>query len=132
MADRRRPADQRIIEPHGLDDVEIGQMRPALIGVVEDEDIARSDRRAKFSGDAAHRIGDRAEMQRQSHALGDEPALRVAQRAAHIHRILQIIGVGGTHERDRHLVDDRINSMLEEFEQYRLAELASVHVSLRS
>ena len=71
-------------------------------------------------------------MQRQGHTLSNEPALRVTQRAAHIHRILQIVGIGGAHERDRHLVDDRIDDMLEEFEQYRLAELASVHVRVRS
>jgi hypothetical protein len=55
-----------------------------------------------------------------------------SQRAAHIQRILQIVGVGSAHERDRHFVDDCIDGMLEQFEQYRLAELAFIHVRLRS
>jgi len=71
-------------------------------------------------------------MQRQGHALGNEPAPRVAQRAAHIHRILQVIGVGSAHERDRHFVDDRVNGMLNQFEQYRFAEPAFIHLRLRS
>jgi hypothetical protein len=69
-----------------------------------------------------HRVGDGAQVQRQREALGDEPALRVAEGAGHVHRVLEIVRVGRAHQRDRHLVDDGVERVLDQLEQDGIGE----------
>src|SRR5215475_15235038 len=53
--------------------------------------------------------------------------LGVAERARHVHRVLEIVGVRGAHERDGHLVHEGVEAVLRELEEDRVAEIASAH-----
>ncbi len=64
-------------------------------------------------------------MERQGQPLGDEPALLVAQRRRHVHRRLDVGRVGRAHQRDRHLVDDRVEGVLDELEADRVDRCGS-------
>ena len=72
-------------------------------------------------------FGDGAEVERQREALGDEAALRVAQGARHVHRVLQIVRVGGSHERDGHLVHDGVERILDELEEDGITDVTRGH-----
>ena len=72
---------QPLAEEDRLEQVEVRQVRAALVRVVEQERVARLDPSVELADDLAHRVRDRAEVERQGQPLGDEPALRVAQRA---------------------------------------------------
>ena len=66
-----------------------------------------SRRAAELAQDRRDRVGQRAELVRQRHALGDDLALRVAQRRREVHRALDGLGVRGADDADRHLLADR-------------------------
>ena len=117
VADARRPADQLGADVDRLQDVEVGQVRPALERVVQDERVAGPDLPRELRLHGGHRVGHGPEVERQRQPLGDEPALGVAEGARHVHRVLEIVRVGGAHERDGHLVDDRVQRVLDQLER---------------
>src|SRR5205085_1406853 len=64
----------------GLDDKDVGDVHPAVEGVVEDKHIARVDVIAKLLKQCGDGERDRAEVERDGHTLGDHLALGVGQR----------------------------------------------------
>jgi hypothetical protein len=66
---------------------------------------------------AAIASGTEPRVERKGQALGDQASLDVAERARHVHRVLEVILVGGPHQRDGHLVDDRVERVLHRLER---------------
>ncbi len=108
-------------------DVEVRQVGAALVGVIEDEDVAGSDAPGEFPADLGHRVGDGAEVKRQRQALGDQPPLRVAEGAGHVHGVLEVVRIGGAHQRDGHLVHDGVEAVLHQLEENGIAEITGAH-----
>ncbi len=102
-------------------------MRPALEGVVQDEHVAGHEARAELAAHVGHGVGDGAQMQGQSQALGDETALHVAEGARHVHGVLEVVRVGGAHQGDGHLVHDGIEAVLHQLEENGIAEITGAH-----
>ena len=125
MSDAGGPADKGPLQEDRLEDVEVRQMRATLVGVVQDEDVARMRPPRELLAHAGHGVGDGAEVKRQRQPLGDEPPLRVAERAGHVHGVLEVVRVRGAHERDGHLVHDRVERVLDQLVQDGVAQLAS-------
>jgi hypothetical protein len=63
----------------------------------------------------------------QREALGDQAAVHVAEGARHVHRVLEVVRVGGAYERDGHLVHYRVEAVLDQLEENRIAEIAGGH-----
>ena len=127
MPDARRPAHEPRLHEDGLEDVEVGQVRSALEGVVEDEHVAGGEARPELAAHVGHGVGDGAQVQGQGEALGDEAPLHVAQGAGHVHGVLEIVRVGRAHERDGHLVHDGVEAVLHQLEENGIAEIAGAH-----
>ncbi len=125
MADAGGPANKGSVQEDGLEDVEVRQMGAALVGVVQDEDVARMRPPRELLAHAGHGVGDGAQMKRQGQPLRDEPPLRVTERAGHVHGVLEVVRVRGAHERDGHLVHDGVERVLDQLVQDRVAQLAS-------
>ena len=127
MPDARGPADEPRVHEDGLEDVEVGQVRPALERIVQDEHVAGHEARAELAPHVRHGVGDGAQVQRQGEALGDQATLDVAEGAGHVHGVLEVVRVGGAHERDGHLVHDGVQAVLHQLEENGIAEIAGAH-----
>ena len=68
-------------------------------------------------------------MQGQGQSLRDETPSHVTERAAHVHRVLEVVRIGRTDECDRHFVDHGVERVLHQLEQDRVAEIARLHVN---
>ena len=108
MADRRGIGDRlgvlRACGEQRLEDEDVRQVHPAVIRVVVDQDVALGDVVAEMPQHRLERDRDRAEMAGQCKALCRKPPLRVAQRGAVVHDVLQHPGIGGAVDRQHHLV----------------------------
>ena len=74
---------------------------------------------------------DRAQMARQRQPLRHQPALRVADRGAVVHDVLQHAGIGGAVDRQHHLVADRRDRIAEQFFGDRIGHAACGSVVTR-
>ena len=117
VADRRGIGDRLAVRCRGeqrLEDEDVRQVHPAVIRVVVDQDVALGDVVAEMPQHRLQRHRDRAEMPRQCEALCGQPALRVAQRGAVVHDVLQHPGIGGAVDRQHHLVAQRGDGVAEQ------------------
>ena len=96
--------DARSLPVDGLDDEDVGDVHPALEGVVEDEHVAGLHVVAVPGEQRLHRERHRAQVQGDGHSLRDHPAFAVAERRGVVQAVAHDRRVGGAVERDRHLV----------------------------
>ena len=99
---------------------DIGQMHPALVGIVQDHSIAGHETVAILFQDHAHSFGNRAEMQRNRLGLGNHISLRVADRGGVIHHILDDLGPRRADDIVSHFIDDRVEAVLDHCKRDRI------------
>ncbi len=113
-----RPVDRPEARPVLLEDRhkrgQVGQVVAAVIGVVEQKDVALVDVLAKELGHRLRRIGQGADMDRHVLGLGDQPAVEVADRRRKVAARVEDLRIGGAKHRFAHLFDDRQQAMLDD------------------
>ena len=114
-----------------LHDEDVGQVHAAVEGIVHDEDVARRDVVLEAAHDRGHRRRHRAQMARQRQALRGELAVGVGKAGRVVHVVLQHARVGGPEDRERHLVGDREDRVLEELEGDRVCLGGHLRLSAR-
>ena len=119
-------AEQAAFVECGRDDVHVGQMRAALIRIVVDEHVAGRDI-GKRLHDRAHRIGHRAEMDRQVGALRDHVAADVEDAAGVVAGHLQQRRIRGLRQDDLHLLGRAGERVLHHLEAGRVG-LQAMHL----
>ncbi len=109
----RRVADNDPVLGDHLDHGQVGEMRAAVIGIVEQEDVVRL-RTARAHG--AHRLGERAQMHGNVGGLRDHPAVGVEQRARGIAPLPDVRRERAALEHRAHLLGDHRDQRLEKTE----------------
>ncbi len=99
---------------------DIGQMRAAVIGGVEHEDIAGTHRVAARAGDGGDTLPHRAEMDGHVRGVGDELAVAIEERAGEIQPLLDVDRVSGVLQGHAHLLGDRHEQVVEDLEHHRV------------
>ena len=109
-APRHRSAHVGVVRPRGgeaelrpRDERDVGQMRAAGVGVVEDEDVVGAWVAGDHRGD---RRGHRAQVHRNVLGLGDHPAGRIEDRGRAVAALLDVRREGGPDQRRAHLLRD--------------------------
>jgi hypothetical protein len=97
-------------------------MHAALKRVVQYEHVARLDFAVEGLPDRRHRRRHRAEMAWQSQPLCHQFARPVEHRGRVVHIVLQHARIGRPKDRQRHLVGDREQRILEQLEFDRVAD----------
>ena len=114
-----------------LHDEDVGQVHAAVEGIVHDEDVARRDVVLEAAHDRGHRRRHGPQMPRQREALRGELAVGVGKAGRVVHVVLQHARVGGPEDRERHLVGDREDRVLEELEGDRVCLGGHLRLSAR-
>ena len=99
---------------------DVGQMRAAIIGRVEREDVAGMDVARIEADDGLDRAVHRAEMHRHVRRVGDQRAGAVEDRAGEIQPLLDVDRIGGVLQRHAHLLGDRHEEVVEHFQHDRV------------
>src|SRR5215510_5137279 len=97
-----------------------------LIGVVDDEGVARLDVAAVAPADLLHLRGQRPDMQRLGNALRDHAAFAVEDGEGEILALLDDGGIARAQHIDRKLAGDLQRGLVDDF------EIDGVHVSYSS
>ena len=121
VGDRRGPGTQPIAPKDRHHDVDVGQMLAGGgIGIIEDEHVARTDPPLPLGDQLAHGVVEAAELHRRAHALGQRLALRIADGGGEVEGIADDPGVGRAHQRQRHVIRDGIEAVLDDLELERI------------
>ena len=124
MRNRHHVPDDPAVAKHRLRRVDVRQMGAAVIRVVERVHVARPQFAAEARQEGPHGVWDRAEVQRQREALGNQASRRVAERGGEVHRVLQVGRPRRAHQRHRHLVHQRRHRMTKQFPLHRIDRAA--------
>src|SRR5712691_10694756 len=95
-------------------------MHAAVERVAHDEHVARQDVVSVVAHDRGHRRGHRAEVAGQRESLRHQLAFGIREPGRVVHVVLQHAGIGGAEDRERHLVRDREDGVLEQLEFDRI------------
>ena len=95
------------------EDGEIGQMAAAVIGIVEQDDVARLDVLEPFL-DRDRRPGQCTDVNRQMVGLCDQACIGVADRQRKIAAGIEDLRIGGAKHRLAHLFHDRTEPVLDD------------------
>jgi hypothetical protein len=98
-------------------------MHAAVERVVHDEDVARRHVVLEVAHDGFHGRRHRAEMAGQGEPLRRELAIGIGEARRIIHVVLEHARVGGAEDRQRHLVGDREDRILEQLQLDRIGTL---------
>ena len=101
-------------------DGDVGQVGAAVIGGVEGEDVAGMNVAGILADDRFHRAIHRAEMDRHVRGIGDQPPFAVEDRAGEVETLLDVDRIGGVLQRHAHLLGDRHEEVVEDFEHHRI------------
>ena len=119
-ATQNRIASPVVVEDRRADR-DVGEMRAAVIGRVQREDVARAGCRPSLRRMIGlDRAVHRAEMDRHVRRVGDEAAVAVEDRAGEVEPLLDVHRIGGVLERHAHLLGDRHEEVVEHFEHHRI------------
>ena len=97
-------------------DGDVGQMRTAVIWIVQYIDIAAAHLRIAVD-DGADRLAHRTEVHRHVRRVGDQRAGCIEQRAAEIQALLDIDRIGGVLQTQAHLFGDVHEDVVEQLQQ---------------
>jgi len=97
-------------------------MHPTLKRVVQDEHVAGFDPAGEGLFDRRHRRRHRAEVTGQGQPLRHQFPRTVEHRGRVIHVVLQHTRIGRPEDRQRHLVGDRENRILEQLKFNGIAD----------
>ena len=115
-----RERDALAVHEHRLEHEDVGQVHPALEGVVQGVDVALAHVVVVAVEDRGKGGPHRAEVHRQGEALGDDAAPGVGDRGREVHVVAQHPGIGGAAYGHRHLVGGGEQGVLEELEVDRI------------
>ena len=113
-----------------LEDEDVGQVHAAVERVVHDEDVARRHVVLEVTHDGVHGRRHRAEMAGQGEALRRELAVGIGEARRIVHVVLEHARVGGAEHRQRHLVGDREDRVLEQLQLDGIGTLGHLIYSL--
>jgi hypothetical protein len=94
----------RVAQGRAGDERDVGQVRAAGEGVVEDEDVVRA---RIVLADGGHGVGHRAEVHRDVLRLGDHAPTLVEERGRAVAALLDVGREGGANQHRPHLVGHR-------------------------
>jgi hypothetical protein len=120
MADGRGKAESLTIDENRLEDEDVGQVHPTFERVVHQEDIAGRHVAAEPLQDGLEGGRDRTQVTRQGQALRDQPPVAISERRRVVHVVLQNPRIGGPRDGQSHVVGDRQDGVLKEFERDRI------------
>ncbi len=109
-----RPEARLVPFEHRDEGGQIRQVVAAMIGVVQQKNIALVDVALEELGHRPGGIGQRADMDRHVLGLGDQPAVEVTDRGREIAARIEDLRIGGAQHRLAHLLDDREQAMLDD------------------
>jgi hypothetical protein len=95
-----------LVVEHRRADGDVRQMRAAVIGRVDDEDVAEGDSALVLADYGFDRTVHRAEMHRHVRRVGDQRAVMREHRAGEVETFLDVDRVGGVLQRHAHLLGD--------------------------
>ncbi len=122
MAARGDP-EQDVLLPvveHRRADGDVGQMRAAIVGRVDDVNVARFDAARIVADDRLDRTVHAAEMHRHVRRVRHQGAVMREHRAGEIEPLLDVHRIGGVLQRDAHLLGDRHEQVVEHLEHDRI------------
>ena len=131
---RRDPADIGMMAARGdpeqdacLREVEdrrayrdVGKMRAAVIGRVDDVDVARRDAALVLADHGLDRAIHGAQMHRHVRRIGNQRAVGGKNRAGEIEPLLDVDGIGGVLQRHAHLLRNGHEEIVEYFQHHRI------------
>ena len=98
----------------------VGQMRAAVIGVVQHIDIARPHAPGVARHHRLDRLAHRAQVHRHVRRVGDQAAVGVEQGAREVEPLLDVDRVGGVLQLQAHLLSNVHEQVVEDLEQHRV------------
>ena len=113
---------------HRRDHGDIGQMRAAIIGVVQNKSVAFIDRPLIVPDHRPHRLAHRAKMHRHVRCIGDQRSCRIENRTGEIQPFLDIDRQRRVLQRKAHLFGNRHEQIIEHLEHHRIACRANRHL----
>src|SRR5262249_28603552 len=113
-----------ILAKYRRDHGDVGEMCPAIIGRIQHVDVSGLELLAKLAAYSLDAPIHRAEMNRDVRGVGDEPSPRVEDRAGEIEPLLDIDRARCVLQRVAHLLCDRGEQIVEDFEHHRVGALA--------
>ena len=115
-----RPEGQPVAIEHRHERGQIGQVVAAVVGVVEQEHVARPDVAAKVVVHRPRRPRQRADVDRHVLGLGDQAPFGVAQRGREIAARVDDLRVRGAQHRLAHLLGDRMQPVADHRDRDRV------------
>ena len=127
------PADALPVDENRRQDAEIGRVQRALVGMVEDEHVARPDAGIVFAvlDDVLHHLGAGRRVEHHGAAHGDDLAMRAIKPGVEVGRLVDERRAGDGRERRRLLIGDGEQAMPDHLERDRIDVLALVAAGLR-
>jgi hypothetical protein len=104
---------------HRGDDCDVREVSAAVVGVVEDVDVAAAEVWVALDHHL-DRLAHRAQVDRHVRGVGDQAALRVEQRAGEVEPLLDVDRVRGGLQADAHLLGDRHEQVVEDLQHHRV------------
>ena len=95
-------------------------MGAAVVGRVEQVDVAGRDPAPVLADDGLDRAVHGAEMHRHVRGVGDQGAVGVEDRAGEVEPLLDVDRIGGVLQRHAHLLGDRHEQVVEHFQHHRV------------
>src|SRR6202044_2167004 len=105
---------------HGRDHRDVGEVRAAVVRVVERIDVARLSVPLVAVYHHFYGFAHRAEVHRDVRGVGDEVAVGVEDRAGEVEPLLDVDGVRGRPQALAHLLGHRHEQVGEHLEQHRV------------
>jgi hypothetical protein len=119
-ADVERRQLARVFQVHRRDDGDVGQVRAAVVRIVERVHVAALHRPGVPRDHGLDRLAHRAEVDRHVRRVGDQVAVGVEQRAREVEPLLDVDRVGGVLQLQAHLLGDVHEQVVEDLEQDRI------------
>ena len=111
---------ERSLPEHGGDHGDVGQVRAAVVGVVEHEDVARLHGPRVAADDHLDALAHRAQVHRHVRGVGDQLARRVEDRAGEVEALLDVDRVRGALQPDAHLLGHGHEEVVEDLQHDRV------------
>ena len=107
-------------QEHRCDDGHIGQMRAAVVGVVQDKHIAGLHLARVVADHGLDALAHRAQMHRHVRRVGNQMALGIEQGARKIQTLFDVHRVSGVLQLQTHLLGDIHEQVVEHFQEHRV------------
>ena len=107
-------------QEHRLKNEYVGQVHPARIRVVHEDEVALFQVAAKFGQQRGERVGNGSQVDRDTDTARHQFSFRIAKRDREVVRIPHDERAGGTRKRARHVVRDGVETVLYQLQRHRV------------